>query len=156
MIDSRAFRQACSKFATGITIAAVSGVDGRPHGMTVNSFTSVSMTPPLVLICIDKNANVIEHFLAASSFAVSILNDAQMETSNRFAARGQDRFLDTPWHAAESGAPLIDGALATFDTAVSQVVEAGDHVILIGEVSALTIAEGRPLLYFGSSYQSLA
>jgi len=156
MIDSAAFRRACSKFATGITIATVTAPDGKPHGLTVNSFTSVSMTPPMVLICIDHKANVMDCFRQASAFGVSILTDQQMTASNRFATRGEDRFQATEWHAGESGAPLIDGALATFDCAVHQIVDAGDHAIVIGVVKALTTAEGRPLLYWGSSYQSLA
>jgi len=156
MIDSHAFRNACSKYATGVTIAAVIGPDGKPHGLTVNSFTSVSMHPPLVLICLDHKVKVLEYFKQATSFGISILSEQQQDLSNRFASRGENRFQHTPWHPAKSGAPLIDGALATFDCELTQTVEAGDHIIFIGRVRALTAEDGRPLLYFSSGYKTVA
>ena len=156
MIDSHSFRRACSKFATGVTIAAVIAPDGRPHGLTVNSFTSVSLSPPMVLICIDHNTKVLDYFLKAPSFGVSILSEAQQGISNLFAARGENRFRKTAWHAGKSGAPLIDGALATFDCEVDRIVEAGDHAIFIAKVRALAAEDGRPLLYFASGYETLA
>lgn len=156
MIDSLSFRHACSKFATGVTIASVLDPDGKPHGLTVNSFTSISLAPPLILICIDRNTKVLEYFRLAACFGVSVLSAGQQEISNRFAASGENRFHHTAWHGAKSGAPLIDGALATFDCEVTQIVEAGDHSIFIGIVKALTIADGQPLVYFQSGYQELA
>ena len=156
MIDSHSFRRACSKFATGVTIAAVIAPDGKPHGLTVNSFASVSLAPPLVSICIDYKAKDLEFFRQSASFGISILGEHQQQISNRFAARGANRFHNIAWHAGKSGAPLIDGALATFDCEVDRIVEAGDHAIFIGKVKALTAAEGRPLLYFASGYQTLA
>jgi flavin reductase (DIM6/NTAB) family NADH-FMN oxidoreductase RutF len=156
MIDSQSFRRACSKFATGIAIAAVTAPDGKPHGLTVNSFTSVSLAPPLVLICIDYKAKALDYFRQSASFGISVLSEQQQETSNRFASRGEHRFHHTAWHAAKSGAPLIDGSLATFDCEVTQIVEAGDHAIFIGKVKALTFDDGRPLLYFASGYHTVA
>ena len=156
MIDSLSLRHACSKFATGVTIAAVLDPDGKPHGLTVNSFTSISLAPPLILICIDHNTKVLEYFRLAACFGVSVLSADQQEISNRFAARGENRFHHTGWHAAKSGVPLIDGALATFDCEATQIVEAGDHSIFIGKVKALTVADGRPLIYFQSGYRELS
>jgi flavin reductase (DIM6/NTAB) family NADH-FMN oxidoreductase RutF len=156
MIDSHSFRRACSKFATGVTIAAVIAPDGMPHGLTVSSFTSVSLVPPMLLICIDHKTKVLEYFRLSPSFGISVLSEQQQETSNRFAARGENRFHKTPWHAGKSGAPLIDGALATFDCEVEQIVEAGDHAIFIARVRAVAFDDGQPLLYFGSSYRKLA
>ena len=155
MIDAHSFRRACSKFATGVTIAAVMAPDGKPHGLTVNSFASVSLAPPLVSICIDHKAKDLEFFRQSASFGISILSQQQQQISNRFAARGENRFHNIAWHAGKSGAPLIDGALATFDCEVSQIVDAGDHAIFIGRVRAITDEEGRPLLYFASGYQTL-
>ena len=155
MIDSHSFRRACSKFATGVTIAAVIAPDGKPHGLTVNSFASVSLAPQLVSICIDYKAKDLEFFRQSASFGISILGEQQQQISNRFAARGANRFHHIAWHAGKSGAPLIDGALATFDCEVDRIVEAGDHAIFIGKVKALTAEEGRPLLYFASGYQTL-
>ena len=114
------------------------------------------MDPPLVLMCIDRNANVLPYFQDAKSFALSVLEESQQAESNRFATRGEDRFKGVAWHAAESGSPLIDGALAHFDCVVYQAIEAGDHTIFIGEVTDLHLQEGRPLLYFASAYQQLA
>lgn len=156
MIDAHAFRRACSKFATGITIAAVIAPDGKPHGLTVNSFTSVSLSPPMVSVCIDHKAKVYDYFRHAACFGVSILSEKQLDMSNRFAARGENRFHNVDWHAGKSGSPLIEGALATFDCEVDQIVNAGDHTIFIGKVRALEFGEGMPLLYFASGYQTLS
>ena len=154
-IDLQVFRRCCSQFATGVCVASAIASDGSPHGLTVNSFTSVSLTPPLVLICVDHAANVIEYFRAASHFGISILDEAQREISNRFAERGQDRFENVAWRKGENGTPLLDGAIATMECAVRQIVTAGDHDIFVGEVISAELQGGRPLLYFNSGYQSI-
>ncbi len=155
MIDSHSFRRACSKFATGVTIAAVIAPDGKPHGLTVSSFTSVSLIPPLVLICIDHKTKVLEYFRHSPWFGISVLSEQQQDISNRFAARGENRFHNTAWHAGKSGAPLLDGALATFECEVERIVEAGDHAIFIANVRAIEAEDGRPLLYFGGGYRTM-
>ncbi len=149
------FRRACSHFATGVAIAAVRATDGSPHGLTVNSFTSVSLDPPLVLICIDHEASVASYFHEGSHFTVNVLNEQQKDLSARFATKGMDRFDGLGWTPGASGAPLLPEALAHFECRKINTVEAGDHTIFIGQVEEMGVREGRPLLYFASAYAAL-
>ncbi|MCL6507227.1 MAG: flavin reductase family protein [Bryobacteraceae bacterium] len=155
-VDRDSFRRACAKFATGVAIATVRGADGAPHGLTVNSFTSVSLSPPLVLICVDHSSAVLLHFRAATAFGINVLRDSQRELSLRFARKGHDRFDGVPWSAGKTGAPLIEGVLASLECVVEQTVDAGDHTIFIGKVVAAAAHAGRPLVYYESGYHRLS
>ncbi len=155
-VDRNEFRGACGRYATGITVATALGADGAPHGLTVNSFTSVSLDPPLVLICIAHSSAVLEHFRATPYFAINILREGQESLSNHFARKGHDRFEGISWVPGVSGAPLLPDSLATLQCEIHRRVAAGDHDILIGEVQALEISNGRPLLYFSSAYRQLS
>lgn len=143
-----------SRFATGVAIATCCRA-GQPHGLTINSFVSVSLEPPLVSFCIDRGAQALSAFLDAASFAVHVLSASQEDLSNRFARRAGDRFQDLAWRPGALGDPLLDGVLASFECAKWQTVEAGDHFLLLGEVKNIEIQEGDPLLYFGSRYRRL-
>lgn len=155
-IDATIFRSTCSKFATGIAVATVRGSDGRPHGLTVNSFTSVSLAPPLVLVCVDYRAAALPHFRTSRYYAINVLREDQREVSAAFAQKKEDRFESLKWSDGADAVPILDGALACFECRVSQTVEAGDHAIFIGEVVRARCHEGRPLLYFNSGYARLA
>jgi flavin reductase (DIM6/NTAB) family NADH-FMN oxidoreductase RutF len=154
-IDLNLFRRACGRFATGITITTFTGADGTPHGLTANSFTSVSMDPPLVLVCVDHKANVIHHFRAAKHFAVNVLAAGQQELSNRFAEKGQDRFEGVEWRPGVEGVPLLEGTIAQFECEVASAIDAGDHTMFLGRVLEARYTEGDPLLYFASGYRML-
>jgi len=149
------FRSACARFPTGITVVTVFDAGGAPHGMTANSFTSVSLDPPLVLVCIDLKAKLVARFHHGTVFGINVLGQHQQELSVRFARKGADRFAGVDWTRGESGAPLLPGALATLECVVTQVVDAGDHRIVIGAVRAATWRDGRPLVYFNSGYAAL-
>ena len=149
------FRQAMSRFATGVAIATAFGADGQPHGLTVNSFVSVSLDPPLVSFCIDRGALALAHFLEAPGFAIHVLSEEQEELSSRFARRGKDRFQGLAWSRGQTGAPLLAQALALFECERRQAIAAGDHYILLGEVKHATAGSGAPLLYFESRYRRL-
>jgi flavin reductase (DIM6/NTAB) family NADH-FMN oxidoreductase RutF len=153
--DPVQFRRACGRFATGITVSTALAADGTPHGFTANSFTSVSMEPPLVLICVDHRANVLRHFEQAAHFGVNILAADQEAVSVRFAERGLDRFVGIDWHPGSTGVPLLSGALARFECATRQTIQAGDHTIILGEVLHAEYQDGAPLLYFSSAYHTL-
>jgi flavin reductase (DIM6/NTAB) family NADH-FMN oxidoreductase RutF len=155
-VDKQAFCRNCGKFATGITIASVMGADGAAHGMTANSFTSVSLDPPLVLLCVDHKARILKHFRACKYFGVNVLEERQRALSVHFARSGYDRFDGVDWYAGHTGAPLLPGVLSTMECALRQTIDAGDHAILIGEVLHATCFEGRPLVYFASDYRKLA
>ncbi len=154
-IGRDAFRRICSKFATGVAVATVIDAEGAPHGLTVNSFTSVSCDPPLVLICIDYNATALPLFRAARHFGINILSEKQRDVSVRFAERGHDRFNGTPWFPGTTGVPLLPEALASLECEVTQVVEAGDHAVFIAGLVGARVSDGRPLLYFDSGYRSI-
>lgn len=154
-IDKQQFCRACGKYATGITIATVMGPDGVPHGMTANSFTSVSLAPPLVLVCVDHRSKILDHFRRTEYFGVNVLSETQQALSAHFARSGHDRFFGVEWWAGETGVPLLPDVLAYFECAINKIVDAGDHAILIGEVLHANCRDGRPLIYFNSTYQSL-
>jgi flavin reductase (DIM6/NTAB) family NADH-FMN oxidoreductase RutF len=154
-VTSEEFRRACGRFATGVTIASVVDSKGSPHGLTVSSFTSVSLEPPLVLICLGHAVSVIEHFRVAKFFGINMLAEGQRELSDRFARKGQDRFDGLEWQPGETGVPLLPGALAAIECAVHQRVPSGDHDIFVGEMLRARVAEGNPLIHFAGRYRGL-
>jgi flavin reductase (DIM6/NTAB) family NADH-FMN oxidoreductase RutF len=156
-VDKDQFRRACSKFATGITVASVIGIDGAPHGLTVNSFTSVSLTPPLVLFCIDVGSGVLRHFRPARFFGINVLEEHQRPVSSHFARKGHDRFTGVTWVPGKTGVPLLPGALATLECRTVRRFAVGDHLVVIGQAVAVTAAHGgKPLLYFASGYHEIS
>jgi flavin reductase (DIM6/NTAB) family NADH-FMN oxidoreductase RutF len=154
-VTAAEYRSACARFATGVTVVTCLDDEGRPHGMTVNSFTSISLEPPLVLVSIDLRHAVLGHFLACPSFAVNVLSENQENLSHRFSSVSENRFIDVDWHSGESGMPLLAGVLAQFECAAIRHIEIGDHAVLIGEVRRARHTEGNPLLYFNRSYRLL-
>ena len=155
-VTSEEFRRACGRFATGVTIASVLDERGTPHGLTVNSFSSVSLHPPLILICLGHAVTVMEAFRAARYFGISVLTEQQRDLSDHFARKGHDRFDGTAWHAGVTGVPLLDHALAEIECETTHRFTAGDHDILVGEMVRAEVAEGKPLLYYASRYRHLA
>ena len=151
-LDAGEFCRACAHFATGVAIVTVTDPTGQPHGMTVNSFTSVSIEPLLFLVCIDRSAGILPLFRVGGSIAVNILGEDQRALSARFARPGEDRFNGQNWMPGVTGAPLIPGVLATLEGLIREMMIAGDHTILLTEVLSVTFREGRPLLYFNSRY----
>lgn len=154
--DARTLRDALGCFATGVTVVTTLDEDGQPVGLTANSFTSVSLEPPLLLVCIAKSAGSLAAMEAAENFAVNVLHIGQQPTSNLFAKSGEDRFAATPWSRGHNGAPLLSGALANFECHRHALHDGGDHVILVGEVVRARFEPRRdPLLYFRGKYRRL-
>jgi len=149
------FCRACAKFPTGVTIVTVLDADGSPHGMTASSFTSVSLEPRLVLVCVDHRASVLAHLRRAQHIGINILGENQQELSAHFARPGHDRFDGVEWLAGDGGVPLIPGVLARFECSIHRMIDAGDHTILIAEVLDAEHTNGRPLVYFASGYHKL-
>jgi len=149
------FRRVCGAFATGVAVATVTGRDGKPHGLTVNSFTSVSLHPPLVLVCIGHRAATHGPFSTAAHFAVNFLEESQQELSERFASSHPRRFEGLAWHAGETGAPVLGGALGVLECETWRKMDAGDHTIFLGLVKRAHVREGRPLVYFSGQYRRL-
>ncbi|MEL6371943.1 MAG: flavin reductase family protein [Pseudomonadota bacterium] len=148
----RDLKNAFGRFATGITVATCVGQKGEPVAITVNSFGSVSLEPPLVLWCIETKASTFADFDAADSYAISVLGADQRSLSERFASRDGMALQDGEFDVWETGAPLLKDRLAGFDCRIVSRHRAGDHVILVAEVIKFDYRAGAPLLYFSSGY----
>jgi flavin reductase (DIM6/NTAB) family NADH-FMN oxidoreductase RutF len=154
--DPRTLRDAMGCFATGITIVTALDTEGTPVGLTANSFTSVSLDPPLLLVCIANSAGTAPALREAAHFGVNVLQIGQQPTSNRFASRGEDRFANQPWAPGQTGVPLLGSSLVSFECQRESLHEAGDHFILVGRVVRAQFEPHRdPLLYFRGKYRRL-
>jgi flavin reductase (DIM6/NTAB) family NADH-FMN oxidoreductase RutF len=149
------FRRACGLFATGVAVVTTRAADGMPHGLTINSFSSLSLTPPLAMVAIDRDCAVLSWFESNGHYAVNILRETQLNLSIRFAQLPEGRFTGIEWREGQTGSPILDGVLAVLDCRIMQVVDTGDHRVLVGEVVDVTIGEGQPLLFFASNYARL-
>ena len=154
--DSRTLRAALGCFATGVTVVTCLDAGGQPIGLTANSFTSVSLEPPLLLVCVAKAAASASALSDAPHFAVNVLQTQQQPDSITFSTRIEDRFGKTRWALGEHGVPLLEGSLSVFECARRDVHEGGDHIILVGEVKRATFDPALdPLLYFRGRYRRL-
>jgi len=156
-VDRQEFRKAMGCYATGITVITSLSAAGKPVGMTVNSFNSVSLDPPLVLFSLDRKATHFADFMAASYFGVNILAEEQQQLSRIFSTQGIDRWEGVAYEKWETGSPILPGTLASFDCVTDARHDGGDHIIFIGRVLKLGFAsEGTPLLYYRGKYDQLA
>jgi flavin reductase (DIM6/NTAB) family NADH-FMN oxidoreductase RutF len=154
-IDEHRFRQVLGHFASGVTVVTTVH-DDYLYGMTVSSFASASLKPPLVLICVDSSLTTRTAIETAGKFAINILSQNQEELSRRFATRENDKFTGVAWHMSQNGLPLLDGVLAQIECRVYNAYPAGDHTIFLGEVIETEIGQGAPLLYYRRGYHELA
>jgi 4-hydroxyphenylacetate 3-hydroxylase, reductase component len=152
---SSALRSALGRFATGVTIVTCSDGAGAPVGLTVNSFSALSLEPPLVLWSLRVESPSLPSFRAARHFAVNVLAEAQVELSRRFASPSTHRFELGRWSAGHTGAPVLAGAVAVFECASASALEHGDHVLFIGAVRHVVVHGGAPLLFQAGRYRRL-
>lgn len=152
MIDQSAFRDALGTFVTGVTIVTTYDTDGRPTGLTANSFNSVSLDPPMVLWSLSLGSRNLPVFRTAKAWAVHILAADQQDLSNRFASRGADKFGDLDCGDGPEGAPRIEGCAARFGCSAKFEYEGGDHAIFLGEVVDFERTAAEPLIYHGGRY----
>jgi 3-hydroxy-9,10-secoandrosta-1,3,5(10)-triene-9,17-dione monooxygenase reductase component len=151
-VDSARYRQVMGHFATGVTVVTAA-IDGEPAGLSVNSFTSVSLDPPLVAISVSRLSTTWPKISNAGSFCVNVLADDQEDVCRVFAARATNKFRGIGWKPAESGAPILNDVLAWLDCEVTAEHDGGDHVIVVGEVRDLgIIREGLPLVFYRGGY----
>jgi flavin reductase (DIM6/NTAB) family NADH-FMN oxidoreductase RutF len=154
--DPRTLRDALGCFATGVTVVTCLQPDQTPAGLTVNSFTSVSLDPPLLLVCLHKMAASAPALRSAECFAINVLQTGQQPASIRFSTRDEDRFGSTPWACGEGGAPILEESLCVFECERFAVYDGGDHDILVGKVVKASFdAALDPLLYFRGRYRRL-
>ena len=150
------FRAVLGRYATGVTVVTTRTPGGEPVGLTVNSFTSVSLEPPLVLFCLDREAGSVPAFETANGFAVNILGAGQEAVSNRFADPLAARFSSHGVAGWSTGAPILADALAALDCSVHARHDGGDHIILVGRVQQLAVlADDEPLIYWRGAYRKL-
>ena len=156
-IDADTYRKTLGLWATGVTIVTAKAGD-TVHGMTASDFAGVSLAPPLVMVCVDKNANTLSVIEKGRNLCVNLLEASQDALSNKFASKKQEwtRFEGLDCATAVTGAPLIPGALASLDCNVVAMHDAGDHVIVVGQVEEVVQGKGDPLLYYDASYRGLA
>lgn len=156
-IDDALFKLAMSHFASGVTVVTTVDDDGVPHGLTVASFASLSLHPPLVVICIETATKSHDAIASAGKFGVSILGADQAAISGRFASKAiENRFEGVAVRTGVLGVPLIEGAICTIECRIHERLPGGDHTIFAGEVVAAQTGDGAPLVYFRSGYQHLA
>ena len=149
------FRKCLSKFATGVTVVTCTDDDGRPYGITANSFSSVSLRPRLLLWNVAKVSNSLQAFLDAEHFAINILARDQQELSSHFAKSDHTLFDTVEILRSEENVPLFPGTLACFQCRTFQIHDCGDHYIIIGEVVRFEARDAEPLVFFGGKYASL-
>lgn len=153
-VEAAEFKRALSRFATGVTVVTVT-VGDEMHGMTASAFASVSLEPPRILVCLDKTSRTRALVRDSDTFAVSILAADQEAISRAFAHTGPKPFDGLSRKHAAGGAPLLDGALAWLECERVEVVDGGDHDIVIGEVTSCANGDGDPLIYFDRTYRAL-
>ncbi|HSP99597.1 MAG TPA: flavin reductase family protein [Candidatus Dormibacteraeota bacterium] len=152
-IDKDLFRRALSHFAAGVTVVTTVDNNRIPHGLTATAFSSVSLEPPLVLVCVDKKADTYAQFESAGVFAVNFLSLEQRDLSQRFATHGGDKFTGVGWRPGVLGAPLLDGTIGHVECRIQHWYDAGDHTIMVGEIESADAFNGAPLLHFRHAYR---
>lgn len=157
MSPQKTLRNAFGNFGTGVAIIGVHDTKGRAVGLTINSFASVSLEPPLLSWCLDNNSQLYDEITAAKRFTVNILAADQRTLSDRMARPGNHGFSEAEWFASATGTPFVSGALAQFDCHIHQIVEAGDHALFIGGIDEVLACEERrsALVYFRGAYARL-
>jgi flavin reductase (DIM6/NTAB) family NADH-FMN oxidoreductase RutF len=154
-IGSDTFRSALGHFASGVTVVTTCGPGGEDQGMTASAFCSVSLDPPLILVCVEKIATMHDAIVSCSNFAVNVLTEKQELLARRFAEVEGNRFEGIGFSRGANSVPLIDDALAVLECKRTTTFAGGDHTIVIGEVESATWSEGKPLLYYRGGYAGI-
>jgi flavin reductase (DIM6/NTAB) family NADH-FMN oxidoreductase RutF len=154
-VDARALRRVLGRFATGVTIVTCLDAEGRPVGLTANSFNALSLDPPLVLWSLRLSSPSLPAFVAAAHFTINILAESQVELSRRFASSTDHKFAHGPWSPGASGAPVLAGAAAVLECERTLGQTAGDHMLFVGRVRHMTDGAAPPLLFHGGHYHLL-
>ncbi len=154
-ISKDEFRAALARFPSGVTVVTTKDVNGRLHGITVSAFASVSLEPPLILVCIEKTTGSHDTFLESEFFVVNILAEAQEDLSNRFAAPLPDKFDDVDYHFGIGEIPVLEDALVTLECRLAYAHEGGDHTIFVGLIEKSSVKDETPLVYWHGNYRKL-
>lgn len=150
--DSREFRRALGRFATGVAIATTDH-DGTPVGLTINSFSSVSLEPPLVLWSLRSDASTLDSFVSSQRYAINVLSVEQRGLASRFAKHGSDKFIGVRYRTGLGDCPLLPSCLAYFECRLVDTIVCGDHLVLLGAVERASHRDGEPLVFSSGGYQ---
>jgi Conserved protein/domain typically associated with flavoprotein oxygenases, DIM6/NTAB family len=150
-----AFRSALGRFASGVTVITACGADGTDYGMTASAFCSVSLEPPLVLVCVEKIASMHDPIVGCGHFVVNVLASTQEHVARRFAAEDGDRFAGVGFSRGAESVPILDDSLATLECRRTATYDGGDHVIVVGEVESAKWTDERPLIYYRGGYAGM-
>lgn len=154
-ISKEEFRAALSRFPSGVTVVTTKDSDGRLHGITVSAFASVSLEPPMILVCIDKNAGSHDAFQETGAFVVHILAEDSEHHSNRFASHSPDKFDGVEYRNGIAEIPILENALVALECRLAHAHEGGDHTIFVGEIQNAEIKDGNPLAYWNGDYRKI-
>lgn len=154
-IDPRELRNIMGHFITGVTVITTKDADGKPFGLTANAFSSLSLDPPLVLICVDKKVDCYACFEQSKAFVVNFLGEEQEYLSKRFATKGIEKFEGIAVRHGQLGVPILDGVLGYIECQIVNTYEGGDHTIYVGEIQSAAASGDRPLLFFKGKYYRL-
>ncbi len=154
-VDADAFRSALGRFASGVTVVTTCAPDKTDHGMTASAFCSVSLEPPLILVCVEKVATMHDAIVSCSHFAVNVLAHNQEQLARRFAEVDENRFEGVGFSRGTHSMPIIDDALAVLECRRVATYEGGDHTIVVGEVETAVWRDDKPLLYYRGGYAGL-
>ncbi|HEY7898104.1 MAG TPA: flavin reductase family protein [Gemmatimonadaceae bacterium] len=154
-LDPDAFRAVMGRFASGVTIVTATDESGEDHGMTVSAFASVSLEPPLIVVCIDQTASMHDTLIDIEYFAINILASTQEAIARRFAATGAQRFEGIGYRRGENGAPILNDVLAYIECRRISSTTTGDHTVIIAETVATAMRDARPLLYYRGGFAQL-
>lgn len=154
-ITNTEFRRTLARFASGVTVVTTKAADGHLHGLTVSAFCSVSLNPPLILVCIEKKTGSRHAFSESKAFVVNILQENQADVSSRFASHSDDKFSGLDYMLGEDEIPILQNCAANLECRLVNSYDGGDHMIFVGEVIKTHIFEGEPLIYFQGHYRTL-
>jgi len=156
-LDPKALRHVFGQFCTGVTVVCATDAQGRRYGITVNSFSSLSLDPPLAMFALVRDSETLKIIEAAGAFSINILADSQQDVSNRLAKKGGPEKMDgVVTHSGITGAPIVEGSIGHMDCTLRNSYDGGDHVILVGEIKQAAVGEPLPpLLYFRSGYKTV-
>ncbi|HUY38186.1 MAG TPA: flavin reductase family protein [Candidatus Binataceae bacterium] len=154
-IEKNELRRVMGHFATGVTVITSLRASGEMHGLTANAFSSVSLVPPLLLICVDKKAESYPCFEESKVFTVNILSAEQEALSRKFAVSGGNKFEGVSYRVGANGVPILDGSVAYLECRLSGSMDAGDHTVYLGEIEQAETHEAKPLLFFRGGYREL-
>lgn len=155
-ITKEEFRHALGKFASGVTVVTTKDKTGKLFGITVSAFCSVSLEPPLILVCIEKDTGSHHAFQQSGAFVVNILHENQQEISNHFASHPANKFTEISYHLGIENLPVLDNVLVNLECRLHNFYEGGDHTIFVGEIERATVNEENPLVYWHGDYKNLS